>query len=191
MAGQAEKIKTFIRKHQLYVLKDVFLFIIITVGIHLAWRFWAVGFDYAPIQDFMYTLMGIMSAEVYRESAWMIDGLFNIIRVDESMQIYFPNNCMIYVNSGCSGLKQIMQFALLMFLFPGPWRKKLWFIPTGIIVVHITNVLRVVGLAVVMNYWPQYWDFSHDYIFRPIFYVVIFMMWVLWVEKLSLKPGKP
>jgi hypothetical protein len=35
-----------------------------------------------------------------------------------------------------------------------------------------------------MNNWPQHWDFSHDYLFRPFFYLVIFLLWVWWVEKI-------
>lgn len=190
MSDWISNIKAIIIRNRLHVLKDVLLFIIITVFIHISWRFWAVNFNYAPISKFMYNLMGLMAEEVYRESAWMIDGLLNIVRDDESMQIYFPNNCMIYVNSGCSGLKQILQFSLLIFLFPGPRMKKLWFIPLGVIIVHLTNVIRVVGLAMVMNYWPQHWDFSHDYVFRPLFYVVIFVLWVIWVERLKDKHSK-
>ena len=49
---------------------------------------------------------------------------------------------------------------------------------------HLTNLFRMVGLAVVMNNWPEYWDFSHDNLFRPFFYLVIFLLWVWWVEKI-------
>ena len=187
MAVLLEEIKRFIRKHRLYVLRDVFLFIIITLAIHFIWRFWARQFNYAPISDFMYTIMNAMAVEVYRESAWLIEGIIDIVRVDETMYMHFPNQCMMYINEGCSGLKQILQFSLLMILFPGPWKKKLWFIPIGVLILHLTNLFRVVGLAIVMNNWPQYWDFSHDYIFRPIFYVVIFGLWLFWVEKIGLR----
>jgi len=190
MAGKIKSIKNFIVKHQLHVLRDVVIFMIITLAIHFIWRVWARQFNYAPITEFMYNLMGLMTAEVYRESIWVISGLMDVVRVDETMHIYFPNQCVMYVNSGCSGLKQILQFALLIILFPGPWKKKLWFIPLGILVMHITNLIRVIGLAVIMNKWPQYWNFSHDYIFRVIFYVVIFLLWMLWVEKIKDKSSK-
>jgi exosortase/archaeosortase family protein len=185
MAGQYARIKQFIRKHRLHVLRDVALFILITLLIHFIWRFWQVHYNYAPVRDFMYGLMGLLSAEVYRESAWVISGFYDIVRVDETMHLYFPNECIMYVNDSCSGLKQMLQFALLMVVFPGPWKHKLWFIPMGIVVMHLTNLFRVIGLAVVMNHWPQYWEFSHDYLFRPFFYMVIFFMWVLWVEKIA------
>jgi len=177
-------IKEFIKKHKLEALKDVMLFIIITLVIHIAWRIWQTQFNYAPIRSFIYGLMDLMSAEVYRESAWIISGLIDIVRVDETMYMHFPNKAIMYVNNSCSGLKQMLQFALLMLIFPGPWRKKLWFIPLGVLIMHLTNIFRMVGLAVVMNNWPYQWDFFHDYIFRPIFYIVIFMLWVWWVEKI-------
>jgi exosortase/archaeosortase family protein len=187
MAEWVRAIKSFIKKHQLHVLRDVFIFILITVAIHFIWRFWAKQYNYALISDFMYTIMDVMAVEVYRESVWLISGIYDIVSVDETMYIYFPNQCIMYINESCSGLKQMLQFTLLMAFFPGPWKQKLWFIPLGVIIMHLTNVFRVFGLAIVMNNWPWHWDFSHDYIFRPIFYVVIFILWMVWVEKIKKK----
>jgi exosortase/archaeosortase family protein len=84
----------------------------------------------------------------------------------------------------------MIQFVLLFLIFPGPWRKKLWFIPLGLLIVHLTNLFRIAGLSVVTVTVPEYWDFSHDYLFRPFFYVVIFLLWVWWVEKLSVTNAK-
>ena len=178
-------IKNFIRKHHLEVLKDVALFILITAVIHFAWRFWQTQFNYAPIKDFMYGLMGLMAAEVYRESVCVIYSILDITRVDETMYMYFPNQAIMYINDSCSGLKQMLQFGLLMLIFPGPWRKKLWFIPLGMLIMHLTNIFRMIGLAVIMNNWPWYWHVSHDYIFRPLFYLVIFLLWMFWVERMQ------
>jgi exosortase/archaeosortase family protein len=71
-----------------------------------------------------------------------------------------------------------------MILFPGSWKKKLWYIPLGILVLHIVNIFRIVILSVVVVNWPRNWDFIHESIMRPFFYVVIFAMWVLWVERI-------
>jgi exosortase/archaeosortase family protein len=95
---------------------------------------------------------------------------------------FLANNGYVAVNESCSGLKIFLQFTVLMILFPGPWKHKLWYIPAGLIILHLTNIFRIVGLAQVTISLPQYWDFSHDYFFRPLFYVVIFTLWVIWVE---------
>jgi len=184
MKKQIASINDFIRRNKLSSLRDVALFIIITLVIHFVWRIWQTQFEYAPIQDLMYGLMRAMAREVYYESAWVISGFIDIVRVDETLYMHFPNRAIMFVNMGCSGLKQMIQFALLMLVFPGPWKHKLWFIPLGVLVMHLTNLFRMVGLAVVMNNWPQYWDFSHDNLFRPFFYLIIFLLWVWWVEKI-------
>ena len=48
--------------------------------------------------------------------------------------------------------------------------------------VHFTNILRVVLLSLVSVYNPGRWHFAHDTILRVMFYVVIFAMWVVWVN---------
>jgi exosortase/archaeosortase family protein len=184
------KAQEFIRRHRLDVFTDVIMFIIITLVIHYSYRYWANQLDYAPVKQQVYDLEGEMAELVYYPSVWFVKNVLRIeiTTVDQIKTMYFSNNGYIAVNRSCSGFKQILQFVLLMLVFPGPWKRKLWFIPLGVFVVYLTNIFRITGLSVVIIVWPQYWDFSHDYLFRPFFYVVIFMLWVWWVEKLS-KPS--
>ena len=181
------KIKQFIKKHQLESLKDVALFIIITLVIHYLWRYWANQLHYVPINEFMLDAQIWMANGVFRQSIWFVQYILGIELsiVQESNSMYFTNESYMYINRSCSGLKQIMQFVILMMVFPGPWRRKLWFIPLGVFIVHLTNLFRIIGLSVVLENIPDYWKFSHDYIFRPFFYVVIFFLWVWWVDKIS------
>jgi len=103
----------------------------------------------------------------------------------------------IIVNSSCSGLKQAYQVTALFVLFPGPWKHKLWFIPAGWAIMFLTNVFRIVVLSLILVWRPEYWNFSHDWILRPFFYVIIFGLWVIWVERFGgffrkgIMPGKP
>ncbi|MCF8364249.1 MAG: exosortase/archaeosortase family protein [Bacteroidales bacterium] len=175
-----------IHKYKLDALLDVFLFIIITLIIHYGYRYWANPLNYIPLTDFIMGGQKWLSGLLYSQSVWIVDHLFGIsfTGVEQNKTLYFPNNGFIAVNMSCSGFKQILQFVLLMAVYPGPWKQKLWFIPMGIIIVHLTNIFRITGLSVVIVNWPQYWDFSHDNLFRPFFYVVIFSLWVLWVEKI-------
>ena len=185
--GIYQQILEFIKKHQLESLKDVALFIIITLVIHFAWRTWANQLHYMPIKEFMLSAQDWMANGVFGQSAWFVQHILGIelTLVQESNSMYFSNESYMYINRSCSGLKQIMQFVILMMVFPGPWKRKLWFIPLGIFIVHLTNLFRIIGLSVVLETVPQHWGFSHDYIFRPLFYVVIFFLWVWWVDKLS------
>jgi exosortase/archaeosortase family protein len=95
------------------------------------------------------------------------------------------NHHAMNVNESCSGFKQMWQVLVLFLFFPGPWKHKLWFIPMGMFSMFLVNVLRIVGLSFAMIYWPEQWDFIHLWILRPFYYVVIFILWVLWVEKVG------
>lgn len=181
-----ELLKQTIRKYNLVALLDVALFIIITLIIHYLYRFWAIQLQYVPITDYIIAGTKLLSEVLYTQSAWIVEHLLGITftGVEQTKTLYFPNNGFIAVNLSCSGFKQILQFALLMLVYPGPWKQKLWYIPVGIIIVHLTNIFRITGLSVVIVNWPEYWDLSHDYLFRPFFYVVIFSLWVFWVERI-------
>jgi len=180
LTGELNKI---IKKYKLHVLKDVMIFMIITLTIHYSYRYWANSASYWPIRQVMSQSHEEMAHIVFNQSAWIVDHVLRIPFTSRDRTFYFENNGFIAINQSCSGLKPILQFVLLMLIFPGPWKHKAWFIPMGIVIVHLTNLFRISGLAVVTISIPEYWDFAHDYIFRPFFYVVIFFLWVWWVEK--------
>lgn len=180
------RFKSFIKEKKLEPIVDVALFILITLVIHYTYRYWVTQ-QYYPIIESMAAMHDYLSGRVFIESSWFIQHVLGmeITIVDRTM--YWANEGYIAINHGCSGLKQMIQFALLMMVFPGPWKHKLWYIPMGIFIVHLTNLFRIIGLAVVLVSVPDYWKFSHDYLFRPFFYVVIFSLWVYWVEKMRRK----
>jgi exosortase/archaeosortase family protein len=183
-----------IKKYRLYVLRDVFIFMVITLVVHFAYRYWANTLHYFPVENTMNQSHEKMAQLVFNQSVWLIDNVLNIpISTGPDRFIYFKNDGFIAINHSCSGLKPMLQFILLMLIFPGPWKHKAWFIPMGMLIVHCTNLFRICGLAVVTITVPEYWDFAHDNVFRPFFYVVIFFLWVWWVERYkpqasSLKP---
>jgi exosortase/archaeosortase family protein len=187
LIGEINKI---IKKYKLYALKDVTIFIIITLLVHYSYRYWANTLEYRPIKDTMWKAHEGMSNMVFNQSVRIIDHVLKIPFNTDDRTFYFENNGFITINQSCSGLKQILQYLLLMLIFPGPWKHKAWFIPMGIVIVHLTNLFRIAGLAVVTITIPQHWDFAHDNVFRPFFYVVIFMLWVWWVEVFRAKGPK-
>ncbi len=185
MKNLIRKFDDLLERYKLKSLKGIAIFCIITIAIHILWRLWAYQLHYAPIAGFMRDSGQFMADIVFQQSSWIVKHVIGMDITIKGNTMYFANDGYLLINSGCSGIKPLMQFIILMMLYPGPWKKKLWFIPLGIIIVHITNLIRVVGLSIGIMEWPLYWKFSHDYIFRPFFYVVIFSMWLWWEERLA------
>lgn len=176
----SEKTSAFIEKEKLRPLVDVFIFVVIIYGFHLIWK---ALLPYFTNMGFYQSSTNFMEQHVYNQSTWFIKNILGIEfnTIDKTM--YFPDNRFIRITSGCSGLKLFYEWIILMMLYPGPWRPKIWFIPLGMIIVHLTNLFRVIILAVIIMWKPDYWDFSHDYILRPFFYFIMFLMWMFWEEK--------
>lgn len=175
--------KTLLTDVRFQKVRSVLLFVVITLIIHYTYRFWANQLHYWPIASWMQEMHRVMAMLVYEQSVWVNQHILHIPMTFTNQTMWFSNGSGISINASCSGDKQILQFALLMLLYPGPWRKKLWFIPLGMLLVHLTNILRIVLLSVVAINDPSLIKISHDTLLRAMFYVVIFALWAYWEEK--------
>ena len=184
MNPQLQPLRSFIEKHRLEFLVRLFFFAVIIYFFH--WLWWKGGMknwlaDYA----FFHETESFLAHQVFLPAAWIVKHIVGYPIHTADNTLYFQNNGYISIEGSCSGLKQFYQWIVLMLLFPGSWKKKLWYIPFGIFTVHLYNIIRIVVLSVVIVHWPSRWDFIHHWIMRPLYYGVIFLLWVLWVEKIS------
>jgi exosortase/archaeosortase family protein len=165
--------------------RAVCLFALITLFIHYSYRFWANDLEFWPIHLWMKELHSFMTGLVFNQSTWVNRHILNIPMSLSGKTMYFPNGSGMSINESCAGDKQILQFVLLMLIYPGLWKRKLWYIPLGAVIVHFTNILRVVLLALVSANKYEWWHFMHNTLLRGMFYVVIFGLWVIWVKKVA------
>ena len=187
-------VNEFIKKYHLYAFKDVVVFMTILLIFHFLWKLFIKD---ALALDFINESGSWLAYQVYIASRWFLDVTnVNVTAFDELMiggslkrnAFYYAENYgYVNVNLSCSGLKQFYQWFFLMLLYPGPWRHKLWFFPMGLLIIHLVNISRIVGMVIVMINLPKHWDLIHDYVARPFFYVVMFLLWVWWNEKFYLK----
>ncbi len=179
-------IKQTIKSKKFRPIVDVAIFMILLLSFHFLYRFWANHLHFAPIADIANASRDALAGLLYKNSVWVLHHLTNYdftFLPDKREIWYMPGRGYVSVHLACSGFKQMLQWAVLMIFFPGPWKHKLWFIPLGLVITHMVNIFRISGLSVVLIYTPQNWHFIHDNIYRPFFYVVMFLLWVWWVEK--------
>lgn len=113
----------------------------------------------------------------------------NAIYMEQVVIGYSDSLGAIEIVWGCSGVKQAFIFICIMLLAEGSWKKKAWFIPLGIAICFIYNIMRLVALALIVENHRELFDLFHNYILKYIFYGVIFLMWVWWEEVIR-KPKK-
>ena len=167
---------------------NVGLFIVLIISFHFIYLGWQV-LDYWPVEKWVNQLMVWSVNMLYSQACWVLDHVFHIdLTTITSARLLATTNseggwARVVIAPECASLKQWMHWIFLMVLFPGPWKHKLWYIPIGLVIIEWTNVIRICGILMMQIPWPNSFHIAHDYIFKVFFYFVIFLMWVLWVEK--------
>jgi exosortase/archaeosortase family protein len=180
------QLKSLYHDPRLKPLKDIAIFSIILLGFHFLIRYWSGHLQYWPIKNTVGEINQFLMRLLYDNSLWALQHLTTIdFTTDPETRTFWNAGGSVFITAGCSGFKPFLQWIFLMLLFPGPWKHKLWFIPAGLFITHLVNIFRIDSLVVILGYYPQHWHFTHDYILRPFFYVVMFGLWVFWVEKIT------
>ena len=185
-----EKIKEILKKYS--YLKGVAYFVIILFASHFLWKFSFIeGKDLRGLpQIFLWrtydlsflfnSTVEFLSAQVY----WLIHDVFgmDVVMLKHSMYVK-EISALVKVVWSCSGLKQMFVFFCIIAFYPGSEKHKLWFIPLGLLLIWILNVIRISAIIALFEQYPNSFDFFHE-LSKYVFYFVIFMFWVFWEEKI-------
>ena len=88
----------------------------------------------------------------------------------------------VRIANGCNGISTLGLFIGFVFAYPGSQFRRLLFIPIGVAIIYATNVGRVIAMLLVQKYWPVAFDPLHGFGLTTIFYVVVFALWMIWVN---------
>lgn len=83
----------------------------------------------------------------------------------------------VVIGNPCDGLSLFILFTSFLIVFKGKWWFKSIFIVSGVAIIHLLNVGRVLALALIVVYSPESLDFHHKYTFTLFVYLCIFLLW--------------
>ena len=101
------------------------------------------------------------------------------------IQIFYQNKYVSRIIEGCNGISVIILFISFIFAFSGKWKQTVVFMVTGSIIIYTLNVFRIALLSVLLFHYPKYEHMLHGVVFPLIIYSVVFILWVIWVNKFS------
>jgi exosortase family protein XrtF len=161
----------------------LFHFLLVSTAMYLVWFF---GYEQWLAQDGRLDLA--LCEQITHSSVVMLQALgFNAaISSTNSALVMMNSQPSVIVGAPCNGLVLYALFGGFVLAFPGPWQRKLWFIPAGIVLIWVLNVLRVGALAINHYYAHGSVDFNHHYTFTFIVYSCIFGLWMLWAKRLAI-----
>ncbi len=102
-----------------------------------------------------------------------------------SYQLWVNGKYVARVVEGCNALSVVILFASFVVAFKGKWQHTLLYVLGGALLLHLANLLRIAILAVALYYYPQHEHWLHGVIFPAAIYGMVFLLWVIWVNKFS------
>jgi len=98
-----------------------------------------------------------------------------------TIRVVSGDRIILNVFEGCNGVNVFIVFLAFVLAFGGSLKKMLWFIPLGIVVIHIFNLLRILLLYVLSSNHSTYFYYFHKYFFTAVIYLAVFFLWWLWI----------
>ena len=156
-------------------------FIGIYVVVSLIYGFWITSYE--PRPDAATSIVAAQTSAFLNVCGWETTATDNTSK--PTSDVSTDERAVLAVYEGCNGLNVMIIFLAFLFAF-GPINKNLlWFIPVGLVIIHLSNLLRIILLFWVSLYQPDKMYFLHKYLFTAFIYIVVFVLWVGWVRKYS------
>jgi exosortase family protein XrtF len=102
-----------------------------------------------------------------------------------TVSIHNDKHVALSVFEGCNSINVMIVFISFLFAFKGSWKKLIWFLPLGLLLIYAANLLRIVALYYVAEYWRQYFYYVHKYLFTAAIYLLVFLLWWWWIKTVS------
>lgn len=103
-----------------------------------------------------------------------------------SVKLFYQQHYVARIVEGCNALSVIILFIAFVVAFTGKLKPTILFILGGTVLIHVLNISRIAILAVALYHFPEYESLLHGVIFPLFIYGVVFILWVIWVNKFSL-----
>lgn len=102
-----------------------------------------------------------------------------------SVMLFVEEKFVARVVEGCNAISVIILFIAFVIAFKGNWKRTLVFILLGSILIYVLNVIRIALIAIALYRYPQHEHLLHGVLFPLFIYGVVFLLWVVWVNKFS------
>lgn len=168
---------------------DIIIFVVALLAANYFWKFTVVG-DEGGEQVIWFGLD--ITAPFTWLAAHIARVVYGLIHLTNSgVELVGSTICYPATGTGttivwsCTGLKQSFIWLIVMLVARGPWRKKVWFISLGLLCVYAFNILRITLIALAIEHHPEWFELLHTYIFKYLFYLMLFLLWVWWTYRIG------
>lgn len=105
---------------------------------------------------------------------------------DDSMLMNLYGKTIVRIVEGCNAMSVMLLFVSFILAFAQKLKETLLFMFAGLALIYTVNIFRIALLTIGIYKWPQHQEVLHQIIFPMIIYGMVFLLWLLWIRKITL-----
>ncbi|WP_345990957.1 exosortase family protein XrtF [Chryseobacterium sp. Chry.R1] len=165
------------------VLSILLRFIIIYVVLLLGYQFYLNSYKEMGLDPFS------------RMIAEQVSSIQNILKYPtqlyndvekEQVWFYVKNVYVTRMVEGCNAISVMILFVSFVFAFY-KGAKTFIFVLIGLVILYVINVVRIVGINLLVSDYKQYEKMAHDFLFPAVIYGTVVILWLVWIKFFALK----
>lgn len=171
--------------------RDILIFVVTLFTANAVWKCMVQG-DERGYGDV--TWCGVIATPVFdylaQQTAYTVWTIISLFR--DTLSLYhdtllrFDNGNATRIIWGCTPLKQCFIWTcLIVTVLPlwgrnagRIWLHKAWAIPVGWVAIWFINITRITIITLVIEQHPELFEVLHTYIFKYLFYGLLFLGWI-------------
>lgn len=107
-----------------------------------------------------------------------------------SCKIFVEGTFVSRVIEGCNAVSVMILFWAFIIAFKGKLSITLVFGFIGTLIIYLANIIRIALLSIGLYHYPKQEKILHDIVFPAIIYGIVFLLWLIWVNKYANKVKK-
>ncbi len=104
---------------------------------------------------------------------------------EPTMKIIVRDKYVARVVEGCNSISVIILFIAFIIAFSGKFKVTLFYLLAGSTLIYVVNLLRIAILSIGLFHYPWRREILHVDIFPSIIYGMVFILWMVWVNRFS------
>lgn len=104
---------------------------------------------------------------------------------EPSMKLLLEGNYIARIIEGCNAISVVILFMSFVVAFSGKLKTTILFLLSGSVIIYVVNLIRIVILSIGLYNYPSQSEILHSVVFPAIIYGMVFLLWMLWVNKFS------
>jgi len=157
------------------------------LSIYLLLAIVGMGLLELPVLNDFYHYLGVFLAICVGAVIHLFD---SSITVTGAILSHPNSGFSIEVTTECEAIELTWLYCAAVLVWNAAWKYKLWWVLFGIVFIQILNIIRLISLIYLGQWYPDYFVMIHENFYPMFFGMMVIMLFLNWILFMNVHPQR-